>query len=276
MIFLRFLYRMLREQKLKLIIVVAFMVAVALMEGATVALLVPLMKVVMGEQGTLPGILGSIGTLIENVLSFFHIGLSLVTVLSLLVAAFVVQGLFRLLMWHLQAKMLTDYEFSLIHKLFGNYLASSWSFFVRSRAGQLVNTLSVETHRALIAFQSACEFLASSLVAVFYIILSVLASWPITLAGLVLCSLASLAFRKFMQRAHAYGIDISSTNSEFQAYAVDKLAAAKLLKSSATEKTAVDNLAAIARRKVHLGYLSWMNSALIPSLLFPFCLSKNV
>lgn len=273
MVFLKFLYRMLREQRWRLILVVVLMAAVALMEGVTVALLVPLMSVVLGEAGTLTGVLGNIGTLIENIFHFFHVELSLVAVLVMLVAVFVVQGLFRLLMWHLQAKMLTDYDFSLIHKLFGNYLASSWGFFVRSRAGQLVNTLSVETSRALIAFQSVCEFLASSLVAVFYIILSVLASWPITLAGLVLCLAASLALRKFMQRAYSYGIDISRTNSELQAYAVDKLAAAKLLKSSATEKNAVDNLAAIAQRKVHLRYLSLINSALIPSFYSPLVIA---
>ncbi len=277
MIFLRFLCRMIREQKLRLVIVVAFMGIVALMEGATVALLVPLMKIIMGEQGALPGILGDVGMRIENILTLLHIELSLVVALSLLVVAFVVQGIFRLIMWHLQSKMLVNYEYSLIHRLFDSYLASSWGFFVHSKTGQLVNILSLETHRALIAFQSVCQFLASSLVAIFYIIISLLVSWEITLGGVVLCLVAVVSLKKFPKRAFSYGGDITKTNSEFQSYAVDKLSAAKLLKSSATEKNAVDSMDAITQHKVRLTYLSWMNSALVPSFYPPlviavFCL----
>ncbi|MFC2006541.1 ABC transporter ATP-binding protein, partial [Chloroflexota bacterium] len=273
MVFLEFLYRVLREQKSRLIIVVVFMAVVALMEGVTVALLVPLMNVVMGEGGTLPGALGNVGVLIENASNFFNIKLSLIVVLVMITATFVIQGLFRLLMWHLQARMLTKYEFSLIHKIFDSYLASSWGFFVRSRAGQLVNTLSVETNRATIAFQSSCELLAAFLITVFYIILSLLLSWQIALVGIVLCLAASLVLKKFMERAHSYGLGTSNANSELQAYAFDKLATAKLLKSSATEKAAVDNIDAIANRRVRFRYLSWMNSALVPSIYQPLVIA---
>ncbi len=273
MVFLRFLYRMLREQKLKLITVVALMSAVALMEGLTVTLLVPLMNVVIGETGTLPGVIGNIGTLIENIFHFFHIELSLIWILVMIVVAFIIQGLFRLLMRHLQAKMLTNYEFSLVHNTFTNYLSSSWGFFVRSRIGQLVNTLSVETNRATIAFQNTCELLASFLIAVFYIVLSVLVSWQITLGGVLLCTAASLVLKKFMERAHSYGLGTSKANDELQTHAFDKLAAAKLLKSTATEKAAIDNIDAITNQRIRLRYLSWMNSALITSIYQPLVIA---
>jgi len=268
-VFLKFLYRMLREQKLGLITVVALMAAVALVEGATVALLVPLMNVVMGEAGTLPGVLGNVGKLIENMLAFLHIELSLMSVLIMIVAAFILQGLFRLLMMHLQARMLSKYEFSLVHKIIDSYFASSWGFFVRSRVGQLGNILSVETNRALNAFQGVCQFLTSLLIAAFYIVLSMLLSWKITLGGIVLCAAASLILKKSMDRAHSYGIETTNANNELQAYAFDKLTAAKLLKSSATEKRAVDNMDTIANRRMRLRYLSMMNAAIIPSFYQP-------
>lgn len=269
MVFLKFLYRMLREQKLGLITVVALMAAVALVEGATVALLVPLMNVVMGEAGTLPGVLGNVGKLIENMLAFLHIELSLMSVLIMIVAAFILQGLLRLLMMHLQARMLSKYEFSLVHKIVDSYFASSWGFFVRSRVGQLGNILSVETNRALNAFQGVCQFLTSLLIAAFYIVLSMLLSWEITLGGIVLCAAASLILKKSMDRAHSYGIETTNANNELQAYAFDKLATAKLLKSSATEKRAVDNMDTIANRRMRLRYLSMMNAAIIPSFYQP-------
>lgn len=273
MVFLKFLWRVFREQKLRLMAVVFFMVVVAVMEGVSVALLVPLMNVIIGKEGTLPGILGNIGILIENTFRFLHIEPSLEALLALIVAVFVVQGLFRLWMRHLQGRMLARYEFSLIHRIFDSYFSSSWGFFIRSRAGQLANVLSVETHRAFIAFQTVCEFLAASLVAAFYIVLSFLISWPITLAGIVLCSGASLILKNFMERAHSYGLDISRVNEELQAYAFDTLATAKLLKSSATEEKVVDNMDALAERRVRLRYLSSINSALIPSIYQPLVMA---
>jgi len=274
LLFWKFLTRMLNEQKMKLVTVTVLMAAVALMEGVAVMLLVPLMNVVMGEGGALTGVLGNLGKFIENAFAHFNVELTLTWVLSMLVAAFIIQGALRLLMMHLQGKMLTRYEYSLIHRLFDGYFASSWDFFVRSRAGQLVNVISVETHRAFVAFQSTCSILVTSLIALFYIILSLLLSWQITLAGVVLCATASLVLKKFMERAHSYGLEMSDVNNQLQAQAYDKIAAAKMLKSSATEKTAVNNLDAIADRKADLGYKSMINSALIPSVYLPLIISS--
>lgn len=140
---------------------------------------------------------------------------------------------------------------------------------MRSRVGQLGNILSVETNRALNAFQGVCQFLTSLLIAAFYIVLSMLLSWEITLGGIVLCAAASLVLKKSMDRAHSYGIETTNANNELQAYAFDKLTAAKLLKSSATEKRAVDNMDTIANRRMRLRYLSMMNAAIIPSFYQP-------
>jgi len=260
---------MLREQKLRLISLVALMTIVALMECMVLALLAPLMTVVMEGQVKLPGVLGNLGIIIENVLRFFHLKLSLLTVLVMINVALAIQGLLRLLMLRLEGKMLTDYEFFLIHKLFNSYLSSSWGFFIQNRAGHLINVLSTERGRAVLAFQSACEVLAAFLIAVFYIGISILVSWPITLGGVILCSVISLGLKKFMERPYSYGIDISNINSELQAYAFDKLAAAKLLKSSATEKEAVNHMDVLAKRKVRLSFLSWTNSGLIQSIYRP-------
>ncbi|TRZ96027.1 ABC transporter ATP-binding protein [bacterium] len=273
MIFLRFLLRILREQKIKLVIVVILMTAVALMESVIVVLLVPLMSVVIGKGGVLPGTLGNLGEIIENALGFFHIGLSLLTVLVMINAAFIVQGLLRLLSLSFQGKLLANYAFSLIHKLFKSYLSSSWSFFIHNRTGHLVNVLSSERQRAVLAFQSACEVLSAFLIAVFYIAVLLLVSWPITLGGVILCSVISLGLKKFMERPFSYGINISSANSDLQAYAFDKLSAAKLLKSSATENLAVNHMDAIARRMVHFSYLTWMNSGQIQGIYRPLIIA---
>jgi ABC-type multidrug transport system fused ATPase/permease subunit len=260
---------MLREQKGMLVAIVIMMAMVALMEGLTVALLVPLLNFVIGQGSALPGPLGSVSTIVKDVLGFFHLGVSLVVVLVLVVIAFVIQGLFRLLMTHLQTRMLTNYEFSLIHKLFEGYFSSSWGFFVRNQAGSLVNNITMEAWRAVGAFRNALDFISSVLILIFYVILSVMLSWQVTLAGLVLSLAAILAMKKFLQVSHKYGIGTSNVNDEMQAYAFDKIGAGKLIKSSATEKQAINHMDEIVRRRTNLQYRSQINAAFVQSLYFP-------
>ena len=270
--FLVYLFRVLREHKLKMLTVVSLMALVALIEGVTVALLVPLMSVVMTDVA-LTGVLGTFVNFTEQLLKNFHLAFSLSTVLVMIVIAFAIQGLLRLTMWHFQAKMLTGYESGLVHKLFSSYLESSWSFFLKSRAGELVNTLSIETSRASLAFQSCCEILSAFSIMVFYGVLSLIVSWQITLAGLALSLAASLVLHKFMARAHLYGVRTTNINSDLQAYVYDKITAAKMLKSSATEANAITSLDRIAEQRANLKYTSWMNSALVPSLYQPIVMA---
>jgi ATP-binding cassette subfamily C protein len=273
MVFLKFLFRMAKEQRLRLAWVAFFMFVVALMEGVTVALLVPLMNIVIGSTSSSGGVFGNIDNIIQKVFSFFHIQMSLVWALSLIVVVFLLQGLIRLLMWHFQARMLNRYESSLINQLFKSYFNSSWGFFVQSRTGQLVNTLTFETNRAVIAFQSACVFLSGFFITLFYIIISLSLSWEITLGGILLAALASLSLRKFIAKSHDYGALASEANKDLETYVYDKLAVAKLLKSSATEQTTFNEIEKIVKRKVHIRYQSWMNGVVVQSFYQPLVIA---
>ncbi|HTY82385.1 MAG TPA: ABC transporter ATP-binding protein, partial [Dehalococcoidales bacterium] len=256
-------------QKFRLLLIIFLMVLVALMEASTVALLVPLMNLVIGQAGALPGALGGVSDIVKNVLHIFHLTISLPVVLILVVLAFLVQSGFRMIMMHLQTRMLNNYEFSLVHRLFGGYFNSSWGFFVRNQAGSLVNNITMEAWRAVSAFKNALDFISSLLILIFYLILSITLSWQITIAGLLLSLIATFALRKFLQVSHKYGVGTSEINNEIQSYAIDKIVAAKLIKSSATEKQTVAHMDDIVRRRIRLQYLSQMNASFVQSLYFP-------
>lgn len=273
MSFLRFLRRMLREQRARFVTIVLLMALVALTEGLIIMLIVPLLNVVM-EVGSRPeGILGQATALLDNILHSLHLELTLGIILAIIVAIFIIQGLFRLLQMHLQMRMLTDYESSLIHDLFGGFLSSSWSFFLRNKIGQLMNVLSQETSRATSAFQFSYQFVASFLVAIFYIVIAFFISWPITLGGIVLSALASLLLKRLMRQAEKYGVETSEANNQLQAYAFDKLSAAKMLKASATGQRALEGMSSIIKQKVRLRYLSIMNATAIRSFYEPLVMA---
>lgn len=273
MLFLRFLYRMLREQKSKFIIVTLFMAVVGVTETLIITMTVPLLGLVVKGSPTAEGFLGQASLFLENILQSFHVGLTLGVVLGIIVAIFIVQGILRILQMRMQMKMLTDYEASLIHNLFDGFLSTSWTFFLRKKMGQLANVLSLETYRATTAFEFGCQFLAAFFMAIFYILLAMLVSWQITLGGVVMAVTATLLLRRLMKQAEQYGNEISEANNELNAYALDKLSAIKMLKSSATGERALEGINSIIKRKARLRYLSLLNAATIRSLYEPLVMA---
>ena len=271
--FLKFLSRMLREQKSRFIVVALVMAVVGISEGIIITLVVPLLNLVIPGNEPIGGFLGQAMDFLKNILGVFNIELSLGLILMTIVAIFVIQGILRILQMRLQMKMLTEYESSLIHNLFGGFLTSSWPFFFKNKIGQLINVLTTETSRATAAFQFTCQFATSFFMAIFYIALALLVSWQITLVGVIMAASATLLLRKLMKKAEQYGVATSEANNELQAYAFDKLSAVKMLKSSATEGRALDGISTIIKRKVRLRYLAVLNSAAIQSFYEPLVMA---
>lgn len=267
--FFRFLYRMMREHKARFIAVALLMALVGVTEGLIITLVVPLLNLVIPQSEIAGGVLGQATAFLKNALGFFHIGLSLGVVLSIIVTLFVIQSLFRIMQMRMQMKMLTDYEASLVRNLFGGFLAASWTFFLKNKIGQLMNVLSIETSRASGAFQFSCQFTASFFIAIFYIILAMLISWEITLGGIVLSALATLLLKRLMKRAEQYGMETSAANNDLQAYALDKLAAAKMLKASVTGQEALEGIGTIVERRVRVRFLSVLNATAVQSFYEP-------
>lgn len=270
MIFFTSLYRFAREYKLTMLAVSTLMAVVALSEGLVIALVIPLLNLALGK-GTAQegGFLANATPIIQRIFNFFGLSPSLGLILVTIVLIFVVQGLARFLQKHLQWKMIKEYDQSLVHCLFKNYLSASWIFFVNHKAGHLMNVLSTETTRARAAFQFILQALAHFFLILFYLAISSLISWKITLLAILFGSLASTFLKLFIGRMERYGIETSKINNEFQSLAFDILSSAKMIKSSATEEKALNAVDNITQKRTHLDYISQMSGSLIPSFYFP-------
>ncbi|MBI3335394.1 MAG: ABC transporter ATP-binding protein [Candidatus Portnoybacteria bacterium] len=275
MIFFKSLYRFSREYKLTMLAVSTLMAVVALSEGLVIALVIPLLNLALGgnaDQGD-QGFLANATPIIQGIFDFFGLRPSLGLILVTIVLIFVVQGLARFLQRHLQWKMIKGYDQSLIHCLFKDYLSASWLFFVNHKAGHLINVLSTETTRAKAAFQFILQALAHFFLILFYLAISFLISWKITLLAILFGSLASTFLKLFIGRMERYGIETSKINNEFQSLAFDMLSSVKMIKSSATEEKALNAVDKITQKRTHLDYISQMSGSLIPSFYFPLVMS---
>lgn len=273
--FLTFLRNIPKQYIPTVMLISGLMAVVGLAEGFTVVLITPLLEFAFGETDTVDdsGILPAITSWVIKTLATYHISPSLEVILFLIVFIFAIQGIVRFIQLRIQWKLLEKYEKTIIHELFLEFMNTSWNFFVTHKVGHLLNLLGVETRRATAAFQFTLQALAQMFVVLFYVIISLLTSWKITVLGFILGGCASLFLKKFMGKMEEYGAKTSHSNNAFQAISLDMLSGAKLLKSSSTEPKALKMVDAIAKEKVHLGYQTQMNGSMIPSFYLPLVMS---
>lgn len=276
MVFFSYLFRIFREFPLLVVGISALMAMVAITEGLVIALVVPLLTSAFGTQ--LPGhssegSLAYATSLIGSFLEMLGFSLTLGTILGVIIIIFILQGFVRLFQKYLQWKTIERYEFSLIHRIFQNYVQSSWSFFIKHKLGYLLNILTAETYRAVTAFKFVLQSVAQAFLIAFYLIISLAISWRITLLGVVLGFIASMFLKTFIGKMERYGAEVSINNTLFHALALDLLSAIKMVKSSATENQALSHLDALTAEKTRLTYASQMNGSVIPSFYFPLVMS---
>lgn len=137
-------------------------------------------------------------------------------------------------------------------EMFDVLLRARWRFFVQHRGGDLMNALVGEISRVSGAFYQFCLFATAALTAILYILVAALLSWQVTLSIVIAGSVLFAVTRPLVRRAYRIGDAISADNAEVQTLAGQFLGGAKLIKASATERLASARFAdVVARLRVH-------------------------
>ncbi len=272
--FFAFFIKITRRYPFAIFVTTVLMAFVGLMEGMIIALVAPLLQLALKEpQASGYTILNEVAAFIQQTLRSIGIEPSLGAMLFIIIGIFFFQGSVRYTQKYLQLKTLERYENDLIHGLFKGYTEASWSFFVNTKLGHLLNILTNETGRTTAAFQFALQTLANFLLILFYLIVSFFVSWQITIAGIVLGVIASVFLKRFIGNMEQYGSLTSQVNNEFHAVALDLLSAAKMLKAWAAQKHSLRVIDDLASQKTTLRYKSQMSGALVPSFYLPLVMA---
>ena len=217
---------------------VLLMLAVAVAEGATVSLLVPLLSIVgVGAPQNAQG-----SSRFQNLFAAFGHTVSLEAILVLAVAAVVLAFSLRLVERQYTRRFIGQQIVELRVALYDAYLRSSWPYWSDKSVGHAAGMLTVECHRALTGLVELMVFLSEIVLVVALVGVAFLLSWQVALLFVVIGAVAGLLLRRATLSGYDAGVAISGWNSTLNRVVQETLTAAKLVKASAMETPTVSRL----------------------------------
>jgi ATP-binding cassette subfamily C protein len=98
------------------------------------------------------------------------------------------------------------------------------------------------------AFTLCLSLFGSAVLALVYVVLSLLIAWQVTLSLIGFATLAALLMSRFYRRSYALGKNLAPLNAQFQSSLGEQLAAAKFIKASAGVDRAVTQIEPVLRK----------------------------
>ena len=265
-----FVERIMREYPIAFAATLILMTLVGILEGVGITMMVPLLNVVVVQEGNSQGeVLDSISRLFMSAANMLGVRTSLFSVLAFIFLVLVVQSVIKLAENVWVARLHVRFHGDLITKLHRAYFDASWPYFYRATLGDLINPITVEADRAASALQFVARMLSGVFIVLSYVSVALLVSWQLTIGALIVGLLVSTSLRRLTRLAEEYGIATTTANSALQAQVVDKLSAAKMLKASATEEYANRLIQKAVRENLKYRFKSLVNASLVPAFYYP-------
>ncbi|AZB43574.1 ABC transporter ATP-binding protein [Bacillus sp. FJAT-42376] len=209
-------------------------VIVSLLEGMGILLLIPLISVtgMIPENKGIP-IFKSVIGFAEGLPEDLRLVLLLVIFIFIMLSQSILQRAIRIL----NVKLLHEFSRELRINLFKGVLNSSWSFFIKKRKSDLLNSITSELARVVSGMNFFLQMITS---VIFTSIQVLLAFWlSASITGLVLLcgAFIILCSHKFVNRAVKAGRQSSVLGKEYLAGVTDQFNGMKDIKSNTLEKS---------------------------------------
>lgn len=222
----------------------ALMIVTGLLEGLTIASVVPLLSAVgVGQGGGEAG--GLLGRIALSVVEAFDIEPDVTAIAAFVVGALTLSTVLFLLQAYLGARLQTSYVFQWQCRLIRLMFDAKLGFFQRRRHGELINAVVTEAQRLGGAFYQSGLLLTGVIHGIIFLAIAASLSGPITAIVLAGGAFLLLVTKPLIHRAYRIGNDISLGNADLQTMAGDFVSGIKLLKATATEGEARSRLTQI-------------------------------
>lgn len=243
-------YTLINVMSWKVVLVLCLMICLSLMEGVSLLMLVPLLQLV--GLNVREGSIGRLAELMSSIFSTIGIRPTLIGVLCAYVFIVIVHSLLR--RWETSESLTLEYEFvvRLREKLYRAIANTNWLFFARNRVSDFTHALTIEMERIGAATYYILNLLATSIVAIVYIIFALRLSGMMT--GLVfLCGVGLLfLLRKKTRIAHETGEGLSEAMSGLYNAISEHLNGMKTAKSYGVEERHVEVFGRLAEQVRHM------------------------
>lgn len=218
---------------------IAVLIALGFLNGILGALgigaLVPLFSFIAGK-----GLAGAGDDLITETLTRFFgviaVSMSVQAILIFTVILFVLQAIAFFFFKYIGVRIVTDYEVTLRKKLYGEALATSWSYLLRQKVGYFENVLMVDVSSAVKVLMMLIAFMHDATRLVIYLFFAVAISPLVT--GLTLGSGAVIlaVFSPILSRIKRYGKENTRLNKEIAHEMNENVSGFKVIKAMRLEE----------------------------------------
>jgi ABC-type multidrug transport system fused ATPase/permease subunit len=210
-------------------VLIGWTALVGLGEGISVVLLLPLLSwmgvAIARSQGS------TVIKLLDRGLALVGVTGPLGVLGAIIVIAAIQTTLSIALVWW-TAILARRYQSQRQLLLFGALMRAKWSFIVNKKSGEMTNAIITESERLGAAFTICLSLLASVVVTIIYIVLSMLVSWQVTAILIGLSIAGALAMAHLYTRTYAAGQSQAPLNAEFQTVLNEYFTGAKFIKAS--------------------------------------------
>ncbi len=239
------------------------MVANAFMEGLGIALLFPLLTMIGIGEGASHN---PVAEHTRAVVAELELSIDVYGLLGIIIVVFALQYAVFLAQSFLAARLQHRLSAGWRQDLFRSYMGAAWRYFTEARSGELVNVVIGECNRISGAFYLLVQILSTAIVATIYVSISIAVSWEVTATLLGVALAVFLLTRALGSWARRIGLELSERNADLQHVTAEFVAAAKLVKASATEELAADRFGGIVERLRHLYFWSSFNPNIVRAI----------
>lgn len=227
------------------VVLLLAVVVSSLLEGIAVAMLIPLFQQLNGQ----PGYVGSsdLIRLLYETLNYFRID-TLAKVLAVMVVIFSASYAIYLFQALLACRLQSEYMLSWRKRLVSKVFFADWKFFHKTSSGVITSAVTQEVARVSGGFFEFQVLCATIVVVLIYIVISLLVSWPLTVGVLLVGWSVHCASRVSLGKSHADGEEMTSLAAQLQTNLTEFLSCIKYLKSSSSERFAVNRLNGVVER----------------------------
>lgn len=235
--------------KLPLLALLTF--ANALLEGATVAALLPLLASVGGAGSVAPD---RISRIFADGLSWLGLPATAGTIAGLIVVLIAVSAATFIVQSYIAARLQALYIASWQRRMFSAFLAADYDFFASRRTGDLVAAVINEPWRIGLVF-SQVNLVVAAVLFIFVQIIIALFIAPLVVALLVIVgALLFVTTRWWTVRAAHFGTELTKVNADLTVDTSEIVGGAKFVKATATEARAFDRFAGSVDRLEGLSF----------------------
>jgi ABC-type multidrug transport system fused ATPase/permease subunit len=215
-------------------VLVIWTALVGLTEGISVILLLPLLSRVGVATGSSQGLVTG---LLNKSLAFVGATEPLPILAVIIVVAGIQAALTIALNWW-SVKLARYYQSRRQLEMFSAFMRAKWSFIAARKAGEMTNAIVTESERLGRAFTILLSLVGSLVVALIYLILSLMIAWQVTLCLIICAGVAALAMVRLYRKGYAAGRSLAPLDAELQSALNEQFAGAKFIKASGIDDRA--------------------------------------